>query len=336
MIPAPDFRDALRRVQAGNGELCEVFQTALSALFDREIEDDSATQALAHLDGCSDCSEFFQAVRLQALAHREASVPGSLSRRLRRLPGPDLFPQLGDREILRRLAQALYQMGKAHVLLGQQVEFVFHLDEEPVDLDEYVAGEGGESLRVGAAEGVVDPSLASLLERDSADHLDRAVVLLDEALRLDPDHAAARIYVGVVHHSREEFDEAAREYRRVFLGSEDLRNRVHAAIQLAMVYGQQGRDREARRLCRWVIASGMVHRDPTFAFVYHNVLCHHVALGDLGPAVEMMRFIVQRYPEFWKTSVQWMHRSDRHIEILRSRPEIRRQVEQLEPEYFAA
>ena len=114
MYERTNFLNAIRTVRSSSRILCAAFQRDLSALFDSELPEDAARRTMAHMEACEDCAEFFQAIRLQALAHKDLSVPGSLAQRLRRLRGEDLFEGMTDSEIVRRLATALYQLGKAY------------------------------------------------------------------------------------------------------------------------------------------------------------------------------------------------------------------------------
>lgn len=338
--PAPErraFQDAIRAVPAAGRGLCVGFQAALSALLDQELPEQHARRALAHLETCADCAQFFQAIRLQALAHRDAAIPGSLSRRLRRLQGQDLFEGLTDAEILRRLAFALYQLGKSYALLGTDGDSMLRVAEEPVAVEDYERGEAAAAAVAAEESGALRRDLTHLLQRQGAEsHLAKSRSLLDESLRLKPRFAEARIYLGFVLQAQGGEAEAAAEYRRVFLGTDRLLNRAHAAIQLGLLYDRAGDHLRARRMYRWVAASGLLHSQPEFSFVLYNLAVEHIALGDLGQALKLLRRIRNDYPELWVTAKEWITSSGTLLERLRADVSARRELELMEPAFFAA
>jgi tetratricopeptide (TPR) repeat protein len=316
--------------------LCGAFQRELSALFDGELPESHARKTLAHLEACGDCSEFFQAVRLQALAHRDMSVPGSLARRLRRMPGQDMFQGMSDSEIVRRLAKALYELGKAYTLAGTDGEYLMRVAEEPVQIDDFRSGEAAQAVVAAEESGAARLASTDVLETDADDFLAKARTLLGEALRLKPRFAEARLYLGFLCQAQEDQDGAAAEYREVFLHTDRLANRAHAAIQLGMLYDHSGEHDRALRMYRWVVASGLLHRDPQFAFVLYNIAVEHISLGDLDDALTMLRRIRADHPGLWATVKEWLHRSQALLERLRKDDASRAALEDMEPAFFAA
>ncbi|RMH00858.1 MAG: zf-HC2 domain-containing protein [Planctomycetota bacterium] len=329
------FLDAMRAARSSERTVCTAFQRDLSALFDGELPDGSARRALAHLESCPSCAEFFQAVRLQALAHQDLAVPGSLARRLRRLRGEGLFEGLSDAEILRRLAHALYQLGKAYVLLANDGDYLLRVAEEPVEIDSFERTEAAEVARAARAVGAcrIDPDD---LRRRCDDHLREGRRLLDEALKLKPRFAEARLYSGFVHQLLGEADQAAAEYREVFLRTDRPVNRAHAAIQLGLLYDRQGDHRSALRMYRWVVASGLLRRRPEFAFVLYNIAVEHLSLDDLAAAVAMLRRIRLGHPEVWRQVPGWLRQAPELLSRLRQDRAFRLEIEASEPAFFAA
>ncbi|KAA3608690.1 MAG: hypothetical protein DWQ01_11335 [Planctomycetota bacterium] len=335
MFEHSDFLDAIRNVRSSSRLLCSGFQRDLSALLDGELADKHAQRALAHLESCHHCAEFFQAIRLQALAHKDLAVPGSLARRLRRMRGEDLFEGMTDSEILRRLAAAFYQLGKAYVLLATDGEYLLHVAEEPVEIDHFEKTEVAEAAEAARESGVYRVSVEDLKE-NAHTHLIRGRKLLDEALSLKPRFAEARLYLGFVCQVQGDHQQAAEAYREVFLRTDRLRNRAHAAIQLGLIYAGQNDHRRALRMFRWVVASGLVARCPEFAFVLHNILVEHVNLGNARAAGEMLRRLRADYPELWESVCQWMHRSPDFLSRVQGDADCRREFEAVEPAFFAA
>jgi len=332
-----DFHDAIRSAPEPR-TLCTGFQSALSALLDQELPEHHARQTLAHLEACSDCGTFFNAIRLQAQAHRDVAVPGSLAKRMRKLQGHELFSGLTDGEILRRLAFALYQLGKAYSLLGTDGDYLVRVAEEPVQIDAYSSGEAAEAARAADGSGALrSGTLADLLAGQAAgSHLAKARALLDETLRLKPRFVEARIYLGFVRQAQGESEAAAEEYRRVFVKTDRLANRAHSAIQLGLLYDRAGEYRRARAMYRWVVASGIIHRQPEFSFVLYNLAVEHLSLGETDKALSLLRLIRDDYPDLWSAARAWLQGSEHLLNRLRDDENARRELETLEPAFFAA
>jgi tetratricopeptide (TPR) repeat protein len=329
------FHDAIRNVSSSSHLVCAGFQRALSALFDGEVPEQHARRTLAHLEACADCAEFFHAVRLQALAHRDMTVPGSLARRLRRLPGRDIFEGLTAAEIVRRLAATLYELGKAYALAGTDGEYLMRIAEEPVEIDTFENGEAAEAASLAERSGACESRFAHMVgEVDS--HLEKARGFLSEALRLKPRFAEAHIYLGFVHQAEGNQDLAEAEYLEVFLNTDRLLNRAHAAIQLGLIHDRVQDHRRALRYYRWVVTSGLVHHQPEFAFVLYNIAVEHISLEEMDQALEMLCLIRKEYAELWPTVMDWLHSSEHLLEALREDKPCRAELEQLEPAFFAA
>jgi len=329
------FHDAIRNGRTSSPMVCAGFQRGLSALFDGEVPEEHARRTLAHLEACSDCSEFFHAVRLQTLAHRDMAVPGSLSRRLSRLPGHDIFEGLTDTEIVRRLAGTLYELGKAYTLAGTDGEYLVRIAEEPVEIDSFESGEAAEIASLAQRSGVCETRFAPM-DGSVSSHLEKARGFLSEALRLKPCFAEAHIYLGFVHQAQGNQDLAQAEYLEVFLNTDRLLNRAHAAIQLGLIHDRNEDHRRALRYYRWVVTSGLVHHQPEFAFVLYNIAVEHISLCEMPKALEMLCLIRSEYSELWPTVMDWLHSSDDLLESLQVDMTCRTELEQLEPAFFAA
>ncbi len=330
-----EFLDVIRKVRSHNGLLCVSFQRDLSALLDGELPEQSSRRTLAHMEACSSCAEFFQAIRLQTLAHRDLAVPGSLARRLGRMRGEDLFEGMTDAEIVRRLASALYELGKAYVLLANDGDYLLQVAQEPVEVDKFSAGEMADAMHVAGESGACSLSEESLRARGD-DYLAHGGRLLEEALDLKPKFAEARIYSGFVHQLCGREDEALGCYREVFLHTDRPANRAHAAIQMGQIYDERGEHRQALRSYRWVLASGMLARNPDLAFVLFNIAIEHLSLGDTNRAVSMLLRIRDDYPETWSHCSDWLQSSPHFLSDLRSNADFRAQIEREEPAFFAA
>ena len=335
MYDRTEFLDAIRNARSSSRLLCAGFQRDLSALLDGEIREEHAQRAMGHLESCSDCAEFFQAIRLQVLAHRDLAVPGSLASRLKKLRGEDFFDGLSDSEIVRRVAGALYQLGKAYVVLGTSEDYLLRLAEEPVAIEDFERGEVAEATEAARQSGAcLVPE--GLLRQQPESHLDKGRRLLDEVLRLKPRFAEARLYSGFVYQVQNAPEAAAREYREVFLRTDRLVNRAHAAIQLGMLYDHTGQNIRALRMYRWVVASGLVSRKREFAFVLYNIAVEHLAMDDLPAARAMLHRIRLGYPGLWESAKGWLRKSPELLGRLQADADFSREILAVEPAFFAA
>ena len=335
MYDRSSFLDAIKNVQTSSRILCAGFQRDLSSLLDSELPEESARKSLVHLESCGTCSAFFQAIRLQALAHRDLAVPGSLARRMRRLRGHDLFEGMTDSEIVRRLATALYELGKAYALAATDGDYLLEIAQEPVALESFQNGEAAQAMHAARESGACRTEVG-LPEGGNNDFLAEAGSLLAEALRLKPRFAEARLYRGFVMHASDHPEEAKAEYREVFLRTDRRVNRGHAAVQLGMLYDEAGEHRKALRIYLWVVASGLADRGPEFSFVLHNIAVEHLSLGETEEAAGMFRTIRDQHPELWASSQSWLLESPALLARLQADESCRRLFEEIEPAFFAA
>lgn len=329
------FHDAIRNVQTSSRLVCAGFQRALSGLFDGELAEQHARRTLAHLEACSDCSEFFHAVRLQALAHRDMTVPGSLARRLRRLPGQDIFDGLTDAEIVRRMAATLYELGKAYALVATDGDYLVRIAEEPVEIDSFESGEAAAAADLAERSGACDSSFSRLVGGVDSP-LEKAGGYLEEALRLKPHFAEAHIYLGFVYQAQGDQEKAEAEYLEVFLNTDRLLNRAHAAIQLGLIHDRQKDHRRALRYYRWVVASGLIHHDSDFAFVLYNIAVEHISLDQMEEAWDMLQTIRNQHQGLWPLVMEWLQGSNHLLEALGTHAPCRSELERIEPAFFAA
>ncbi|HEX9794946.1 MAG TPA: hypothetical protein VGC54_13270 [Planctomycetota bacterium] len=335
MVDRQEFLESIRSVRSSPRVLCSGFQRDLSSLLDGELRENHSQRALAHMERCGSCAEFFEAIRLQALAHRDLAVPGSLARRLRRLRGQDLFEGMTDSELVRRLASALYQLGKAYVLTATRHDYLVQVAELPVEIDSYERGELAEAAQAARHAGACRLPV-EVLEARSADHLEKGQGLLSAALQLKPRFTEARLYLGFVNHARGEAKPARQAYRQVFLQTDRLVNRAYAAIQLGMLYHEAGNHRGALRIYRWVLASGLLARRPEFAYVLYNLAVEHFSLGHRAEAAAHLARLRKGHPAVWEKAKEWLRLSPEFLERIKEDPQCRRELESDETAFFAA
>ena len=289
---------------AGVAEICANFQVDLSCLVDGELDEAAATRAVAHLETCSSCSEFFEDTRLQVKAHRDMSDPGRLAERYALLLGEEHDDEFEAQELVHRLATIFYQVGKAYVLAEIKPERT-QVFEEAVKVEltrargrGFVDGvlEGGRGDAGGvdwfAARGLLNGKLSSI-----ENALDKGMRLLEEALEVDPSHEESRLYIGFAHAHLGKPMRAQREFQRVYKSALDETNRGHAAVQLALMEAREGEYRRAIAYLRWVAISGLIDLDERFFFVRFNVAMYYALLKQPARSLAAFRDLLDRHPE---------------------------------------
>ena len=287
----------------GVADICASFQVDLSCLVDGELDESAATRAMAHLEVCGSCNEFFDDTRLQLKLHRDMAEPGQLAERYAVLLGDRADDGAEGEELVHRLATIFYQIGKAYVLAEIQPERT-RVFEEAVKVEETRArGRGFVDgvLRRGDDDGRVDwTSARGLLNGQLSkieNALDKGMRLLTEALSIDESHEEARLYVGFAELHREKPLRAQREFKRVFDTALDEGNRGHAAVQLSLMEASEGEYRRAIQYLRWVTMSGLTELDERFFFVRFNIAMYYAHLRDRKRSIATFRELLDRHPD---------------------------------------
>ena len=289
----------------GVAEICASFQVDLSCLVDGELDERAATRAVAHLETCEGCSEFFEDTRLQLELHRDMAEPTQLAERYAVLLGTRVDEE--GPELVHRLATIFYQIGKAYVLAEIQPQRT-QVFEEAVKVEEtrargrgFVDGvlEGGRDAAPGmdqvdwtSARGLLNGKLAKI-----ENALDKGQRLLGEALRIDATHEEARLYVGFAQLHRKKPLRAQKEFKRVFESALDEGNRGHAAVQLALMEASEGEYRSAITYLRWVTMSGLAELDERFFFVRFNIAMYRAHMRQQERSIAAFRELLDRSPE---------------------------------------
>lgn len=284
-------------------DVCLSFQADLSALADGELDSLAATRAVAHLEVCAGCHDFFDDVREMARAHRDLADPDALLARVSSLTGQELFREAESKGLSTRLATIFYQLGKAYVLLATDDKYRLEIFEPAVKVEsEKTRGRGFVDgvLESGRGAGDVDWDSARHMLNGRLTkiegHLEKGKRLLEEALSVDADHEEARLYRAFVHAHEGRRMRAAEDLRYVFDTAMDETNRGHAAVQLGKLYGQERDDRRALVCFRWVTISGLADVDPRFYFVRYNAAVCYLNMGHVDRSLDMLRELLDRHP----------------------------------------
>jgi tetratricopeptide (TPR) repeat protein len=208
-----------------------------------------------------------------------------------------------------RLAEVLYQLGRAYVLLTVNPAFFRILSKEPVPIPEFrlrgraildgVSGgqdapldEDGQPM-AGFAEAreLLDGRLDS-----EQDNLEKGRKLLEEALLLDPGRIPARIMLGHYYWQKLELDYAARLFRDVWrrthaLGEQEPRDpstgvplRCYALEHLGNIYIAEDLQYMALRIFRMLVDSGVMQIHANFSSCLLNLsyTCLQIGADEQG------------------------------------------------------
>jgi len=283
---------------------CLDFQSLLSAMLDAQVTDNEASGAMLHLEHCSDCTDFFGAIRLQALAHNELEAHQFDVAKCSISAVKDFFGDSDDAQIVRRLARALYQLGKAYTLMAASEDnYLLSVSEAPVDIEAFADSEASSALADAQLAGT-DNSEKISLPTGKKHALAKGKSLLEQCLVLKPQYSEANLYLGQIHVHLQDLEQAFTQFEKVFKGSERLVMRVHAAMQIAMVFNEQQNHKSALRYYRWIVASGILELDATFGFVFHNIAMQHQQLNDEQHAQRALELYRQYDFEGWQQSLK--------------------------------
>jgi tetratricopeptide (TPR) repeat protein len=285
-------------------EVCIQFELDLSCLVDGELDDVAAAHAIAHLEECAVCREFFDDARLQVKAHRELADPDGLIARYQALVGGELGQDAQAGELVRRLATVFYQLGKAYVLAGADPGFKTRIFEQAAEIGPaQTRGRGfvdGVLASGRGAAGGIDWAearhmLNGRLEKIESP-LEKGRRLLEEALAADPGHEEARLYLAWLDAHEGKKLRAAQSFRQVFRSSLSHANRAHAAVQLGKLHAAEGEIRKAIACNRWIVASGLDRHDERFFFARFNIGLYYAELRDPERSLRALRELLDRHP----------------------------------------
>lgn len=310
-------------------DVCLEFQADLSALADGELHKEAggnelAARAIAHLEVCAGCHDFFDDVRNSARAHRAIAQPDELIERLSQVDSADFLGQAEASKLTANLATIFYKLGKAYVLLATDAEYRNTIFEPAVQVE----------VEKTRGRGYVDGVLASgRTERSEVDwenarhllngrltrlesHLERGKRLLDEALHVDPDCEEARLYRAFVLDHEGHRVRASEEYREVFTMGIDMCNRGHAAVQLGKLFASEDDHRRALACFRWVTMSSLADVEPRFYFVRYNAAICYLRLGKVERALDTLRELLDHHPDQARTVAETMGSSSPKLQEL--------------------
>lgn len=280
-------------------------QYDLSCLADGELDESAAAQALVKIESDDECRTFFEDIQRCARLHRDVMDPGRISARIAMMAG-ELEEGPEGRQLNHRLATIFYQLGKAYVLSAVDFDrFRENVFATAVPISQT------KTMGRGFVDGVLKGGRAGCGQKDWAearhlfngrlerieDPMEKGVRLLEQVLEIESDHEEARIYLAFVHSNQGHTLKAERLYREVFDTAMVLENRGHAAIQIGLLYAEEGDHRKATTYYRWVTLSGLAEREPRFWAVYLNLAIASLGMKRPERALLWFRELLDRFPE---------------------------------------
>ena len=314
---------------AGDGQdPCADLQLQLSMLVDGELDEVVAAQAVAQLESCPECREFFDGIRSQVELNRALHDPEELARNYAALVGDQVPKDLETRQLVHRLVSIFYQLGKAYTLAAIDPGYRTRVFERAVSVEPTrVHGRGfvdGVAHRSGGPLGGFDwrdkrHLLNGALE-SIEDPLEKGRRLLDEALAIEPDYEHALLYLAFIDLHEKKVLKASKRFREVFDTAIDPGSRGHAAVQLGTLYVGEEDHAEALRWFRWIGISGLADLDSRFFFVRFNIGLCYAHLRRPERAIEAFRGMLDRYPERVGDLVGFFARSKELQRVIDSQP----------------
>ena len=281
------------------------FQMDLSCMLDGELDESAAARAMLHIEECGECRHFFDDIRMQVRAHRDAQDPDRLFARVSMLAGADLRAEAEGIDLVHRLATVFYQLGKAYVLNAIDPDFRTRVFEDAVKIDDVqtkgrgfvdgvvVAGNG----RAGGVDWAEARHMLNGRLAKIESPLEKGRRLLEEAVQADDHHEEAALYLAFLHAHEGRTLKAADEYRRIFDSALSEENRGHAAMQLGRLYAGEGDFRRALVCFRWITISGLSRVDDRFFGARFNAGKCFTMLGQPQRALEAFRALLDEHPD---------------------------------------
>jgi tetratricopeptide (TPR) repeat protein len=340
---ARDPRDETWQSAGLELDACTRLQAELSMLADGELDEYRAARAIAELESCPACGEFFDSVRDQIRLHRELHDPETMRERYADLVGAPGVADLEVRQAVHRLADIFYQLGKAYALSAIDPDFRTRVFERAVAVEPTrLRGRGfvdGVAARGDSDLGGFDwrskrHLLNGTLERID-DPLAKARRLLEEALEVEPDHEPAQLYLGFLDARAGRTMAAARRFREVFDTAVEEGHRGHAASQLGVLLVAEESYREALVWFRWIGLSGLADFDSRFFVTSFNVGLCYAHLGRQERALTAFREMLDRHPDRVSEVADFFARSPKLQRAIDAQPGFTERLAFTCPELFA-
>lgn len=337
---------------------CAEFELAIHGYVDGELEQADAQGLLVHLELCERCSEAVEWIRSEIRIHREARDGEEF---LRGFDAAASFQKLNARllrENLRRLAELLYELGKAYFLAGNDSKLTIFLRKKARSIERtraearrLVKETGGVSAMAGHPSRDARRALRRADQlfktrkdapapprgrKGSRTALDNARRYLEEALILEPDLPKARYYLGLYFHRVDRPEEAMREYRRI-LEMKDVEPAIRAYALQAMgnAYCYRRNYREAIQCYEQILDENLVDGDARFFHVLVGLAMLYAKAGDFQRCKAVFDELVARYPQKLEDARRTLSQAEVFRALLEEQDQFRTELQERYPVLFA-
>ncbi|HIF40105.1 MAG TPA: tetratricopeptide repeat protein [Planctomycetes bacterium] len=321
-------------------------QENLSCLVDGELDEAAAARVMVQMEESEACRAFFDDAMRYVRLHKDMVDPARLEARLATLSGAidgdsgsdpmqNIAAEAERIDLVHRLATIFYQLGKAYVLAGVDLdafrERVFEsavaVDPGTSHADAKTAGRGfvdgvlltGRDAQTGVDWRQARHLLNGRLER-IAEPLDKGRRLLHQAIETDCDHEEAKIYLAFLMAHEGKTLRAAEIYRDVFDTALSQENRGHAANQLGRLYNAEGNWRKAITCWRWITTTGLADNDPRFWMARLNIALAYAYTGDRQRSLDYFRQLLDLHPDRATDVAQVVGETDQLRTAINSQP----------------
>ena len=234
---------------------CEDFESAISAFVDGELVQLDHDRVVKHLDSCAGCRKFAQMLQGFVGLHKDAE---GIERLIGQIDPERQFAELARKLLLEnqgKLAGVCYELGKAYLLAGTPPPGVVLLKRRPFAISRLKARGKRlnlEASKLSSSAGVKSslsmPRKRGLFEDPLAvgnRALETARSYLESALKINPAHVEARLYLGHYFRLLGRSDLARQQFRRVLTLVPTGESRLMALVKLGLTYSAERRYQKA-------------------------------------------------------------------------------------------
>jgi tetratricopeptide (TPR) repeat protein len=160
---------------------------------------------------------------------------------------------------------------------------------------------------------------------------------LEESLRVDPDRAEPRIYLGFCFMVSRRYDQARDQFRRVLaLPDVSEENQMIAFQNLGLLYVSETKYEEAVSCFQEIEKSGIINRHPSFYSVLTKLAMAHAKAANFDQSIEYFKKIVRKFPTKVVDVRKELYSMETFQNLLRSDRVFRKTLEQRIPALFAS
>jgi tetratricopeptide (TPR) repeat protein len=234
---------------------CADFESDISAFVDGELARLDHERVVTHLDACSSCRRFAQMLKGLVAVHRDAE---GVERLIDEIDPERQFAEIARKllaENQSKLAGICYELGKSYILAGSGRLGAILLRRRASSIPRLKARGRSLNLQVSklAANAGVKSSLSLPRKRGLFEDplavgnraLDTARSYLEAALKIDPKHLEARLYLGHYFRLVGRTDIARQQFRRVLTLAPPGEARLMALVKLGLTYSSERRYQKA-------------------------------------------------------------------------------------------